>query len=61
MAKIEKLLVEWNIKKLISDEQVKLIQNYESSKQESSWILTSLLILGAVIIGIGIVSVIAAN
>lgn len=61
MFKLEKGLKEWVTQGLITQDQAGRIQTYESQKPESSWILSGLLILGSIIIGIGIVSLIAAN
>lgn len=61
MSKLQKSLREWREHQLINEEQYQKIIEYESQKPESSWILTSILILGAAIIGVGVISVIAAN
>ena len=61
MTRIEKMLDDWVAKDLITQEQAKKISDYESSRPGSSWVLYGFLILGAVIIGIGVISLIAAN
>ncbi len=61
MSKIEKSLGEWTARGLITGEQAKAIIEHESAKPESSWFMSGLLILGAVIVGIGVISLIAAN
>ncbi len=61
MSKIEKKLNEWVSLGFINNDQALQIQSYENSKPEGSWILSGLLILGVIIIGIGIISLIAAN
>jgi uncharacterized membrane protein len=61
MSKLEKGLKEWVSLGFINPDQAKRIRDYESARPESSWILSGLLILGAVIVGIGVISLIAAN
>lgn len=61
MSKLDKGLQEWVALGFISPDQAKRIRDHESAKPESSWILSGLLILGAVIVGIGVISLIAAN
>lgn len=61
MSKLENNLKEWIALELISPDQAKRIHDHETTKPESSWILSGLLILGAVVIGIGVISLIAAN
>ena len=61
MAKLEKNLNEWVAHGLLSEGQAQRIRAHEASKPESSWILYGLLILGAMIVGIGVISLIAAN
>lgn len=61
MSKLEKGLKDWVSLGFITEEQAKKIRDHEEAKPESSWILSGLLILGAVIVGIGVISVIAAN
>ena len=61
MSRIEKMLDDWVAKDLITHEQAKKISDYESSRPGNSWVLYDFLILGAVIIGIGVISLIAAN
>lgn len=61
MPRLEKSLKEWLSHGFISEAQADLIRNHERTKPESSWVLSGLLTLGAIIIGIGIISLIAAN
>ncbi|MCO5112551.1 MAG: DUF2157 domain-containing protein [Bdellovibrionaceae bacterium] len=61
MSKLFKQLQEWKEKGLISEDQLLGIKNYEDGKPKASWVLTSVLVLGALCIGLGIISVIAAN
>jgi uncharacterized membrane protein len=61
MSKFEKKLNEWVSLGFINNDQALKIQSYENSKPEGAWILSGLLILGVIIIGIGIISLIAAN
>lgn len=61
MSKLEKGLKEWASLGLITQDQAKLIREHEAAKPESSWVLSGSLILGAVIVGIGVISLIAAN
>lgn len=61
MSKLENNLKDWLAQGLISPEQAVRIREHEANKPESSWILSGLLILGAIVIGIGIISLVAAN
>ena len=61
MSRFEKMLRDWVSHGLITNEQAKKISLHENAKPGSSWVLYGFLILGAMIVGIGIVSVIAAN
>lgn len=61
MSKFEKALAEWTALGFINPDQAQRIRDHEAAKPESSWILSGLLILGALIIGIGVISLIAAN
>ena len=61
MSKLEKALKEWVLLGFIGQDQAKLIREHEFAKPEGSWILSGLLILGASIIGIGVISLVAAN
>lgn len=61
MKKIEKNLKEWIDKGIINQQQAEFILNHEKAKNENSWVLSGLLILGAVIVGLGMISTIAAN
>lgn len=61
MSKITKHLNEWLKNGFINEDQLKSIEAYEAAKQKTPWIFTAILILGAFCIGLGIISVIAAN
>jgi hypothetical protein len=61
MSKLQKSLNEWVSHKFIDERQAKLILEHESAKTPPNWVLSGFLILGAVIIGIGLISVIASN
>ena len=61
MSRLEKRLNDWVSNNLLSREQAEGIRRYESNLPGSSWVLYSFLILGASIIGVGVISVIAAN
>jgi uncharacterized membrane protein len=61
MQKIEKKLNEWSRNNLLNSEQVKKILEFERKQPSSSWVLYGSLALGAVIIVMGVVSLIAAN
>lgn len=61
IGKLEKRLIEWMGVGIISQEQGKEIRRYEQEKSNSSWVIPGLLILGSIIIGVGIISLIAAN
>jgi len=61
MSRLEKRLNDWVSNNLISREQAEGIRQHEANAPGSSWVLYSFLILGATIIGIGFISLIAAN
>lgn len=64
MLSIEKKLLNWLDQGLISQQQLTAIRHYEQhgdNKSSGHWWLYSLLILGASIISLGIISLIAAN
>ncbi len=61
MANIEKKLIEWTQKGLISEQQKKDIETYESENEGHSWVYYGFLILGVSVIGLGLISIIAAN
>ncbi|MES2854555.1 MAG: DUF2157 domain-containing protein [Bdellovibrionota bacterium] len=61
MSKLEERLKAWVREGFIDDGQARRIAVYEDTQASNPWIMTSLFILGAVIVGIGIVSLIAAN
>lgn len=61
MAKLETALEEWVQNKIISPEQAKKIRDHEAARPEYSWVLSGVFALGVSIIGIGVISLIAAN
>lgn len=61
MNKLDKSLKQWVALGFIEPAQANRIQQYEASHTESSWFLSGLLILGAIIVSMGIISIIAAN
>lgn len=61
MARIDKKIEEWVRADLLNREAADAILVYEDGKPAGSWILSGFLILGAVTVGIGIISLIAAN
>ncbi len=61
MSKLDKMLREWVEIDLITKDQASKISDFESTKATHSWVLYGFLLLGAVIIGIGAISLIAAN
>ncbi len=61
MSRLEKRLHDWVSNNIISREQAEGIRQYEANAPGSSWVLYSFLILGATIISIGFISLIAAN
>jgi uncharacterized membrane protein len=61
MSKFEKALKDWAAQGLITEEQASRIRAYEDTKPEGSWILYGLYLLGASVIAIGLISLIAAN
>ncbi|QPJ61275.1 MAG: DUF2157 domain-containing protein [Candidatus Nitronauta litoralis] len=61
MARIDKKIEEWVRADLINSDVADSILSYEDRQPASSWILSTFLILGAVTVGIGIISLIAAN
>lgn len=61
MARLEKQLNDWVSNNLISQDQAEGIRQFEAKAPGGSWVLYSFLILGTSIIGIGIISLIAAN
>lgn len=61
MSKLEKSLARWVSLGFIDKKQADTIQHYETTNTDTSWNIFAWLILGASIIGIGIISVIAAN
>ena len=62
MGSIEKKIEQWQKKGFISSEQSEKLKLYENQiKKDTSWILRGLLIAAVTAIGIGILSLIAAN
>ena len=61
MSRLEKKLSDWVSSDLISREQAQKIAAHEGTKPGSSWVIYGFLLLGVVVIGIGIVSLVAAN
>jgi uncharacterized membrane protein len=60
-SKLDTKLMSWEKAGLIDSAQVEKIRSYEASLPESSWVLSSLLILGTLIVGIGVISLVASN
>ena len=60
-SKLEKSLKEWVTLGFIDSEKASRIQEHESAKPAGHWIVYGLLVLGAVTIAIGVISLIAAN
>ncbi len=61
MRKLESSLQEWVAGGIISSEQADRIRSFEDAKPERSWVLSGLLLLGTFIVGVGVISIIAAN
>lgn len=61
MLRLEKMLQDWVSLDIISRDQALSIQQHEENNRGSSWIVYSFLILGAFTIGVGVISLIAAN
>jgi uncharacterized membrane protein len=61
MSKIDKKLQQWQQAGLISEDQKDKIQKFEDEQPTQNWILYGFLGLGAVIILVGVISLIAAN
>lgn len=61
MSKLKKQLDEWVSQQFINKDQAKAIFEFEEAKPSQSWVLYSFLTLGAVVISIGIISLIASN
>ena len=61
MSKLLNNLKEWVSHDLISQQQAQHIQTYEFNKPKSFLALSSILMLGAIVIGIGVISLVAAN
>lgn len=60
-ARIEARLQEWRKLGLISEDQAIRIADYEAKRPTGNWIASAFITLGVVVIGIGIVSLVAAN
>ena len=61
MSKLEKNLKDWIDHGFINSSQAQRIRDHEALKPGNSWILSGLLILGALIISVGVISLIAAH
>lgn len=61
MKKLDSHLSEWTEKGLISKEQAQSIKQHEDGKTSKNYIVYGFLLLGATILGAGIISLIAAN
>ncbi len=60
-SKFDTKLNAWQKAGLIDSSHVDKIRAYEAAQPDSSWVLSSLLILGTLIVGIGVISLIASN
>lgn len=61
VTKFQKQLDEWVSNGIIDAQQAERIAGFERSKPSRSWVLSGVLMVGALAIGIGVVSLIAAN
>ncbi len=61
MANLNKQLREWADKGLINEEQSARILSYEANKPKASWFMYGMLTLGVTVVGLGVISLIAAN
>lgn len=61
MKKLDHTLQEWVSQKLLSEQQANAITEYEAGKTIHSWAFISVLSLGALVIGLGLISLVAAN
>ena len=61
MTKLDKSLTRWVELGFIDQAQANKIKQYEDSEPQGSWVLFGLLVLGVAIVGIGVISLIAAN
>jgi uncharacterized membrane protein len=61
MSKLESKLAQWVSAGFIDAKQASQIKTYEDSQSDNSWASYGLLILGVSIVGIGVISLIAAN
>lgn len=61
MRKLDSSLQEWVSGGIISSDQADRIRAFEDAKPERSWILSGILLLGTFIVGVGVISIIAAN
>jgi uncharacterized membrane protein len=61
MANLNKQLREWADKGLINEEQSAKILSYEANKPKASWFMYGMLTLGVTVVGLGVISLVAAN
>ena len=61
LRKLSKLLGQWRDEGLITSDQVEKILAFEAARPSGNWILRGVLALAAVVIGIGVIALIAAN
>lgn len=61
MSKIEEKLEQWQEAGLLNNDQIEKIREFEKKQPSNNWLLYGFLGLGAVIVLIGIISLIAAN
>lgn len=60
-SKIDHKIDSWQTAGIISSDQAEKIRAHEAALPEGSWVLSSLMILGTLIVGIGVISLIASN
>lgn len=61
MANLQKRLLEWTNEGLISAEQAAGIIAFERKRPNGNWLLFGFMFLGAGVVGIGVISLVAAN
>lgn len=61
MKNLNKLIREWQDRGLITSDQVHNILDYENKKPKASWFMYGIITLGVSVVGLGLVSLIAAN
>lgn len=61
MKSLDKLIAVWVENSLITAEQAKAIHLFESQKPTHRWAMIGILLLGIFVLGIGLISIIAAN